>query len=170
LTGAARVNDDRPMLCRTTALAAFVLVACSGIARAEQEAPLSTPIQSMSWSDAETFLRARGCTLHPELDPDKPEQLNGRCRSGWNEWMFIFAKPHDARPAQCILVYWNDWKTQGATPDWRAAIKLFTGADASHVPDPGRKEKAYRLKSPTGPVTIGMGGDVTSFSVGTRCN
>jgi len=128
------------------------------------------PVVQMGFDEAQTFLRGQGCTLHPELDPDKPEQVNAQCSREPGEVILVFARAHDRRPARCVMAY---FKAAHGAPDWRAAITRFSGADASRLPEPRGprgKEHTFRLYGPTGTIKIGMSnGDTSSFSIGDGC-
>jgi hypothetical protein len=134
------------------------VVADSGIAK--------RPIK-MTSSEAESWLTGRGCTLKPDLQPDMPGWMIGWCPEEPKEITFMFAKRGDSQPATCITLAFNPT----GTPDWRYAVKIFTGGDAAKLAKaPGKsKSLSFVLKTPGGPVKLLIGDGGRDVSIGDKC-
>lgn len=119
----------------------------------------------MAWSPAEAWLTGRGCTLKPDLQPDMPGWLIGWCPAEPREITFMFATKGDTGTASCITLAFNP----SGTPNWRPAIKLITGQDATKLPTAPKKPKAFVLKSPAGPISLLIGDQGRDVSIGDHC-
>lgn len=131
------------------------------------EVAAKRPIK-MTWSEAESWLTGRGCTLKPDLQPDMPGWLIAWCQQEPKvEITFMFSKKEDTEPAPCISLAFNPF----GTPEWRPLVKVVTGGDAAKLPKPpgDNKSRTFALKTPTGSVKLLIGDRGRDVDIGDRC-
>jgi hypothetical protein len=152
---------------RKMAWALSIAASCWASSVVAEEAVAKRPIK-MSWSEAESWLTGRGCTLKPDIQPDMPGWLIGWCQQEPKiEVTFMFARKGDTQPATCISLAFSP----SGTPEWRPLVKVVTGGDVAKLPKPpgDNKSRTVVLKTLSGPVKLFIGDRGRDVDIGDKC-